>query len=236
MADWAKWMFYATFLIGIVSVAVAIAGVFMVRRTLHLQRVATEAATAAVDQGRKALIADQRPWLTVEAECSAPITWTEYGGVHFPFRFKLINVGRTPALNADLHAEIVVTQNYRRLGERQINLAEKIRAGRPLDGAVVFPGHPVTQYNTLIVNGDEVAKPAATSSSYETPSDDLRPSLIGCVIYSSVFDNEIRETGFIYDLYRSSPDREGHSIGPSDGVIPAEELVIEPWVRGGRIT
>ena len=95
----------------------------------------------------------------------------------------------------------------------------------------MFPDHPVTQYNTLIVNSDEVAKAAATSSSYENYSDDLRPSLIGCVIYSSVFDNEIRETGFIYDLYRSSPDREGHSIGPSDGVIPAEELVIEPWVR-----
>ena len=86
MAAWAEWMFYATFLIGVVSVFVTTAGVFLVRRTLDLQRTATEAATEAAKASveanrlnREGFIADQRPWLSVEVVVTGPLKPDPYG-------------------------------------------------------------------------------------------------------------------------------------------------------------
>ena len=100
MAAWAEWMFYATFLIGVVSVFVTTAGVFPVRRTLDLQRTATEAATEAAKASveanrlnREGFIADQRPWLSVEVVVTGPLKPDPYG-MRVGIEFTLKNFGK----------------------------------------------------------------------------------------------------------------------------------------------
>jgi hypothetical protein len=54
MAKWARWMFYATLIVGVASVFVATVGILLVSETLALQRTATSEAAKATREAVEA--------------------------------------------------------------------------------------------------------------------------------------------------------------------------------------
>lgn len=85
------------------------------RTAAKAAKAAENAANAAIESNsisRTAMIAEQRPWVSVDAEVAGPLAFSAEGwdaGVrwHIPLKYRLHNLGKTPATNVSFFAQII---------------------------------------------------------------------------------------------------------------------------------
>lgn len=198
--------------------------------------IAAERAAIAAERANKitedVYLADQRPWLKVDVDIDDALTWHPDNGAQLHFAFRLENVGRSPALNVDIHPDIVLepTMQYE---VDQALLADKARDRNPNGGITIFPGKKDIVRYGLSISLDRIAKGAAAYGGW---NDYIHPVLIGCARYRSVYGSACHETGFIYQVRRYMDGRPNTRLGPSEGDIPVDQLVLVEWPHPGRIT
>jgi hypothetical protein len=192
---------------------------------------AAEATAEANRINREAYLADQRPWLRIDAVVAGPITW-KADSVNMRFVFGLENVGRTPALNARIDVELLLEPGDMRLDQEQRRIADKARSLPPHMGFTIFPGRRLEFSYGLAAGPAELAAAAAGMGG----SDLLMPHVLGCASYYHSASPELsHQTGFIYEVVWRRPQEGVRLIARSDGDIPADQLGLREWPRPGRI-
>lgn len=238
MAVWAKWMFYATSLIGVVSIGVAVAGVVLVRETLNAQRLATQEATkatrAAIEANRlsmDALIADQRPWVTVEkVEPNTDLQWGSVQG-YIQVQVHMKNVGKTPALRTEVWVRLTTTKDMRELEREQIAFADEIRNDPKAFNMVIFPGQ-IRDFPA--VGGIKTGEVKRQMASMHMPQGYFSFSILGCIDYYSDISKRTHQTGFIYRINnRLSMDSRVDDPAFNED-ISREKVSLYPWPITGR--
>ena len=191
--------------IGISSVVIALTGFFFINRTLVLQRLATEAATYSNRLSREAMIADQRPWVSVLVDLDGPLRW-DVNGCNLSFGFNLTNTGRTPARFVSVNVQAVSLVG---LGDRQLlqrSFADQVRTRRSSYGTTIFPGSCVRHSIAVVISNDEIERTRKWWKERNNMDyDGIMPIIFGCVNYFTTFDLMPHQTGFIFDIVRFVP-------------------------------
>jgi len=214
---WAKWAAWLAFW----QLALSGAGIWFVIRTLEQNR-------AALILARDTLTTENRAWLDLEVGIAPniPLTWEKGPPDHIRLtvRHRARNHGSSPALNVEIHADIVFNPN----AQAEI---EKISAS-PQGGAfyptVLFPGE-TSEWTGVNLPG-RVGGPF-----YET-SGVLMPTLIVYVTYRTIFDapdSPRRCTIRVFDVRREL----NHFITEDDCPVPPDRITVTASsINGGHIT
>jgi hypothetical protein len=252
MADWAFWVMALTG----ATVAVTFAGVLLVGFTLlETKRLRGEAekttraamaavtssdraadatinaANAAIEANRlnkSAFITDQRAWISLEnIAIGSPMVWENHEGkIALQFRYR--NVGKTPAVQADLRAEIVVDSKRDPYGVfREFKLRMKDK--EPFLGTTLFPNQEHRQLVRMTIEVDQLAKFfGEVGIDGWKEACPVMPVLVGAIQYRLSFDNDIHTTEFMYVIVKKA-ERGTLCMAPLDGNVPADQLVLQKW-------
>lgn len=159
---------------------------------------AANAATASNELSRRALVADQRPWLTVEIEPSGPIRWPN-GGLEVSYKLTIKNIGKSPALGVT-HLESVVLDRNASLATQQKEIQKSVSmVGSTFGAANIMPDDKRQMIFTMQVRPEDVERAAAPWTGEGGPKL-VTPVLIGSVEYRTGFDDQPHHTGFIYEI------------------------------------
>ncbi|WP_432260851.1 hypothetical protein [Cupriavidus sp. TMH.W2] len=214
----------------VVLAIIAVVQILLVLNANESARISANAAVRAADTStqannlsRQSLIADQRPWIAVSFEPAGPITWPA-GGLQISYKDTLKNIGKSPALNLK-HVQGIALALDIDLPE-QASLRRLIAANNT--GAInLMPGEEIQVIGHIQRSRDEVTRSAAAWAG-DGPSGS-RPVLIGAADYKTSFDDEVRTTGFIYEVGFWDPAK-GITVTAmdplADGEIPPERVRI----------
>ena len=224
-----------------IMVVVAFIQIRYVRRADETARISAEAAIktgeAAIKSNqinRDAMIADQRPWVSVKIDIGGPLTWNGQGA-NFVFNFTVENTGRTPALNA--FVRLMIYPDLTSEVERQNEFSSLVREKSPARGISLFPNKPsVFKIGGSIYSAQLEEWRRWFAKTYKVDDYWVQPLLIGCVTYYSAFDNVQHQTGFIRYILRSVPVDGSVSIGPALGDISEHHLKLMMPVMNDGIT
>jgi hypothetical protein len=237
-AQWkqAQWAQYAAFF-AFFSVAVTALGLWLVKQTLDANRAAVKHAAlsaeatieaaraasrqaeAAVEGNRLARIAhqnDQRPWVSFAgARLVSGATYFD-GRVNFALQFRIVNSGRTPALNVRLDTKTTSlgTHMARDLNRLQPDFVAEVLTRGTRTGSLIAPGQAVVQPVQLSISREEVDAVRASA----TPM--LAPVIIACIRYQSSFSADTLVTAEMWNILK-----DGNMALPVDGPdVPQEHL------------
>jgi hypothetical protein len=169
-------------------------GTYLLIGTLREAKRASDASAAAAQAAieanrinRVAMVADQRPWLTVKANMVRPRSLAK-DSVSVGIQFTIANIGKTPATNVIIDYTIVInpdsigdiSEYVRRNAARQ--LAEIELVGRK--GEVIFPNGASEQFQFRTVY------PGAPIT------DLMEPIVVGWVHYRCEIDDSWHCTAF----------------------------------------
>lgn len=224
----------ATLILTLVAVCGAIASAYFASQALTQ---ANRAATAAEKQlgavnesnglSRKALIVDQRPWVTVDIKAVGPISWSG-PNPEVPYIITIKNIGKSPAINVR-HIESIVLGVGADVVAQLRNLADSFLGAQHLAGGwAIMPnddrGHIMRQQ----VNRERIDKekmPWTPDSAAKL----IQPVLVGVVYYTTELDTVTHQTGFIYEIGFWDPAKgiTVTALDPStEGDIPLERVRI----------
>jgi hypothetical protein len=198
-------------------------------------KIAASAAIESNELSRNAMIAEQRPWVSIEIGLAGPLTWSDTGA-DFVFQFDLQNLGQSPALNVFVDIEIHGFFGSNGI-ELQRNLSTRLR-NRPFMvlGINLFPGKDARFQNRISIGPEAIeAITNRWASEFNTNSSWISPLLVGCVSYFSVFDSR-HETGFIRQIRLISAINGSLAISPESGDIPVSNLQVVRGLQDGIIT
>lgn len=210
---------------------IAVVQIFLVLNANESARISANAAVRAADTStqannlsRQSLIADQRPWIAVSFEPAGPITWSA-GGLQVSYKVTLKNIGKSPALNLK-HIQGVTLPFDADLLAEQATLRRLIAANNT--GAInLMPGEEIQLIGHIQKTRDEVTRSAAAWGG-DGPKL-IQPVLVGAADYKTSFDDDIRTTGFIYEVGFWDPTK-GITVTAmdplADGDIPPERVRI----------
>lgn len=173
-----------------------------------------------------AMLNDQRPWIKVEGfideeHSEGPLDFERNATV--PFRTKLTNVGRTPALNVRVQISAFIPE----LGGNLLDARREFCDGpHPIltdqQGRIIFPS-ALSVADRL----DGWTVPELSSRVKNLPLDKpFSVYIIGCAHYTSPNDRQLRRTTFIYSLVRKFRMGETDRLDRfrRDRVVPVEYL------------
>jgi len=159
-----------------------------------------------------AMIADQRPWVKIEASIAGPLTFFEPAGfAEMPMHFMLTNAGHSPAFNVRLTAwSFLLSLNHhdleREWGERCENF-KRTTLDNPARGMILFPSDQLPWNQSGIgLMPDEIKKNIIDEGGNKA----LDVWIYGCADYVFGGPQAHHQTGFVYRL--------GHLIS-SKGII-----------------
>lgn len=217
------------------------------QRALALSETAANAAIESNNISRAAMIAEQRPWVSVDAEIAGPLAYDAAGwdaGIrwHIPLQYRLHHLGKTPATKVSFFAEIIPwtlphwPANMIKDGVPQglpipgTDIAKEIESvcGFPETmathnmgwGHVLFPGE--REERMFGLNGN----PGRFDEAKKTPEGYAGQFLIVvCATYGSTYSDEPYRTAKAFNLYK----RTGNSCIDINGeTIPMVELALAP--------
>jgi hypothetical protein len=140
--------------IGAIGAASVLAALIYTARGTRAATAAAEAAVEANRLNREAFIAEQRPWLKIEAGIGGPLHWNMNGG-NLSFVFDIENIGSSPALTTNVNIKLIIEPEDLKLEEKQRAFAEEVRTRGPFTGYTVFPGDKIAVPCVIAIERDE---------------------------------------------------------------------------------
>ena len=175
-----------------------------------------------------------RPWVYAEPIIVSPLTF-DRDGAHLKLKFVLHNVGHAPAIRAWPVPNMYPLTRISPVDEQR-SRCDPLRKRPPtrIAGVPVFPGkdEPVE----LALN--TMQRPDIDHALADRREGDkfISPIIGGCVVYeSSDTDSPVRETGFIYHLFRTDPANPDtlFEIDPSMASVAIDHLRLQSDAQGG---
>jgi len=183
----------------------------------------------------ESIIAEQRPWVDVDFEIMTPLSyddkeWDAGMRWHVAIKYRLENVGKTPANKASFMAKMIpltssvnVTQEFDALYKSQQQLA-KHNMGF---GQTLFPEK--NRIVKFVLNGgprifDEIKKEPSGYTGHFL--------VIVCAIYNSTYSDELFHTAKAFQLFKRSGNK---FIDPNGETIAIKDLAVVPHpIQGSR--
>lgn len=233
----------------IFSAVLALISIVQIVLFIKSNNEAVKAANAAMESNaisRQVLIAEQRPWIKLEIEIGGSLRYDDKGwdaGTrwHFPLKYRISNIGKSPGTNVSLFAEIIPLiiphwskdsiVNGKPKGmplkgtdipaelERICGFPENMTSSNLGFGQTLFPNEHMNGIFGL--NGSPNRFEEAKSSEGYTG----QFLIVICVSYGSTFDKEMYRTAKAFHLFKNT---ENKSINLNGVTIPVEELEIAP--------
>lgn len=213
-AEW--WMVYVTGLLSIITFGLA---VYTARLFFITAR--------GNELNQKAFISSQRPWVVVQK--IIPRSHVDLNkGLSFSFIVK--NVGRSPAMNVVVSATVHLPHRgdahevHRKMREGNAKTRPALIANDVSIGHLIIPGEergfpPVR----IGIDYADFTKAAAG-----TPNGEIIILILGQVTYGFGIEGSQHESGFIFSVCK----RGGAWVTLSEGIIPIDEVEIEPFGAG----
>jgi hypothetical protein len=218
-----------------------VAYVIVTANTLSEIKKQVSAAESQVGIMRNQLEAADRPWVTVELQIAAPLTFNDNGDLHISFMFTLKNVGRSVATNATVYVSVFVppwevSQHFNQPVERQRALCDKIQPHaltlmlfpddvKPFNASITFSRAEIEANTIPPPPGMPIPPP---------PGKRIAPVLFGCVDYQFSSLPKHHQTGFIYSIFRHEPANQGTLFAIVIGQeLPIARIRLERWSFGG---
>jgi hypothetical protein len=225
-------------LIGIFGAGFLIWQIILLQKTVADTKKSADAAKDQAIISQKAFSAENRPWVKEKVTVDGPLEYNNkyIKGMSVIVQFNLTNVGKSPALNAVVHAEIIARVNDGsaddRHGRNPITRQREIcdlarqRSGYPTE-VIIFPEDTISVRpvaNVLVVDNQELEKVIQAKITQESRT--ILFTIVGCVDYRSNFEDEHHQTRFMYDLRKSDSQHPETTVAISidDGDIPANNL------------
>jgi hypothetical protein len=237
MAVWARWMFYATFLVGVVSVIVAVVGIVLVSSTLELQRAATaetaKAAQAAIESNEISR-ADLRPWVSVDPKIDSRLG-TSCDLIWMDVRLTLKNHGKAPATRTTMDCKLVAVRDVFELVAAAEQFCRSVLSQRMDDdptGDVIFPGEEPTSRKPLDMKINDLALIE------QIPREGPRKraalvSLISCVAYDWTGEKKVHATCAVHNLIRLDENGRRHEwFSAEPQTVQPDRLLLERSTEG----
>jgi hypothetical protein len=167
-----------------------------------------------------------RPWLAVDVSIIGPLTFNEQGG-NITFRIVAENVGRSIALNATVHAKMIIPDFDGDLF-REV-LAEQLRVCKEAHSRfmayAVFPGRKSVSDWSFGLGPAELERGCIATSNF------FHLYIVGCVDYQFSGHDTHHQTRFIYGVNRT--DKSGRPLALSmENDIPLEHLFLQKFILG----
>jgi hypothetical protein len=186
------------------------------------------AAAEANRQAKDSSIRQERPWITVDATIVSDLIYdSRTGDASVTVLFTMQNVGRSPAVDADIVATVYVTtaeRNQPLVEQKKVCDEARTRKKPPQPynfGEIIFPGGTAYAKRAFSIPKSEIEKSYAYSHSQW-----LDMTLVGCVDYRFTFEGEHHQTGLVRGLLKESNQKPGHfvSFNYDEGDVPAVQL------------
>jgi hypothetical protein len=177
-----------------------------------------------------------RPWLSVEVIPDGPITFQNGTQATIPIKYRLTNMGHSPANDVRIKSEIVFPAFGNLPIDRQRQIAKQSRsASLPFSSGVVFEGAPVEYRTAHIVSVSQMMEFATEEMKNVNPVIEwTRPYVVGCINYTFGQSAFTGETGFIYEIQvRSIENPKITLMLRINADVPEERLVFERHTLGG---
>jgi hypothetical protein len=184
-----------------------------------------------------------RPWISLQPEIGSDLTYDEQGNARIVINFILQNVGKFPAANVQIDAEIIPVFGDARPFQKAIAERNRLRpAGLGNLGVTVFPGPPQVHSQNLRIPRAAIEafhKKIISDFGVEAKAEakmgvTYLPSLVGVVDYEFTFAEGHHQTGFILDLRKKDPRNPNAALhfDVQEGTIPKSRL----WLIQGLMS
>jgi hypothetical protein len=189
----------------------------------------------------KSLVMANRPWIKVDIQVAGPITYND-NGANFTLKYILKNIGRSPAVNVEVHPRIIfpivsVDQfgefNARRELLKDISARKAIRS--TAFGYSLFPDDTMVQDITVSMSKEDIHRATKLVGA-------IYPRIVGTVTYRMGFDNDPHQTAFLVELRRNDvprpttieKNRWAAAIWIDEGEVPAADVrLYRSFFEGG---
>lgn len=220
---------------GAATVAAIISLAFL-KETLEANKISADAARKSVELADRSLSAVDRPWLSVRFEIGSDLKFSSEGG-RITIVFAVKNIGKSPALHADVYAEFRMISPRSDFVEEHLKTCARTKPpltpDTPAAGFSLFPDEQLVISHSLPISHDDMQKARLTFEDIYKDDGPLgpvwfNPILFGCVTYRFASDGSYHQTPFIADIFRI--DHRPNSrmgIDPSKGDLPARMLRLE---------
>lgn len=205
---------------------------------------ADSSAQSAIEQlkiSRDSMIADLRPWLSIEITPASNLEISEDGIWHIRYEMTLRNVGRSPALGIRYKNILVSKQDD---VETQLNTIERLfknsRNNKNIkrNGNIIFPGGELKIID--VISSPKLDMPKISlpvSNSFPWPDDFVSPRFLVSFVDYLFLGNESGTTTFSYMIAKNLPTGHiiigvGYGIEATERIVAKEELIFFPWISG----
>lgn len=212
MADWA----FGAVAASLASVAFSVVGLFWVKETLVATRLTARAAVEANEITRSQIETSERAWIVCKVKPVGRIRIEESGHWVMPIVVVNSNVGKTPALHVSTN---VIAADMDDL-EAAISFIKSGNRARHRENGIMLA--PNDSYERKWGFSSAMVDPAYQRN-FRIPD-----FIVGCVSYSTIFDDDAHSTIFVYHVSRDTGPDAGYVGGIYDG-MPPEEVYLWPW-------
>jgi len=181
------------------ALAAAIWAAAFTFRTLDQVRRQADAAQNQVGIMQKQFEAADRPWISVDTGLASPLTY-DTKGVHVNFNFVAENVGKSPAQNVMVSAELdsgIMGTDERSAQKKLCDAAAKSTVNPRY---VVFPGRKFVQEIAFTKSIEELNSFWSKFELSQGPIDLIPLILVGCADYNWDTSSRHHQTGFVLDV------------------------------------
>jgi hypothetical protein len=177
------------------------------------------------------LEASDRPWISVDASASSPLTY-DSSGIRVTFAFVPKNIGRSPAQNIWIEPALTIGSMGDDYRSAQKHICDKIATrGRVVGfpGYILFPGDHYTQEESLGMSDADIDSHWSKFELSRGPIDVVPLILVGCVDYTFEASPRHHQTSFAFDVRM----RDGRLVLKSKTPLAPESLILMRLLFGG---
>lgn len=149
-----------------------------------------DAATVAAETAAQQLELSERPWIRVDMQLNAPLTFDK-NGLNTSSIITMTNIGNSVAVNLGGQSELVLQPfgpNREFLRAKQDALCESLKATNEKYGDSLFPKGLTSRIWNIGVSRKELEEAGKAAAGYGA-SREISPVIIGCAVYKSTFNN-----------------------------------------------
>lgn len=198
-------------------------------RSADESRRQADAALVQASIAQRALVASERPWLSVGLINNGPVSFDDRGA-HVELVWTVRNHGRIPAQEVNILSEVYPMSSGRADYSDFLLVQQKrfcdgslqIPLGMSPNRETVFPGEDFIRGVSVVIRPELLNDARA----YIAPRTATLIAIVGCVTYTFPGSDRWHMTGFAYTLYRRDPQEASHLLPiPITGeVVPPDDL------------
>jgi hypothetical protein len=193
-------------------------------------KISADAANSAAVTAAKQLELTDRPWVTIDASITAPLTY-DGKAVRIAFSFVPKNIGRSPAQGVLIVPELIPAFMGDDVREEQKRICDGAAQVNPIfPKYVLFPNEPFLEPFGLDLSNEAINSHWGKLPPGMKAPDPIPIALVGCVDYTYETSPKHHQTGFALDVIMKNQGLPLKSLTP----LSPSSLILRQHAFGGH--